>query len=90
MKCSDIPDEPILRFLAGVDIVNGERVWATHNHGFVMPSVRKCFPPEAPDKLVLAKMRQMLRRGVVTGCGCGCRGDWVITAKGLTELDPRP
>lgn len=86
MKCSDILDLPILQFLAGVEVVNGERLWATHMNGYgAMPSVRQCFPPGTPEKLVLAKMRQMMRRGVITGCPCGCRGDWVITEKGLRE-----
>jgi hypothetical protein len=30
-----------------------------------------------PDKLVLAKARKLVRRGVIDGCVCGCRGDFV-------------
>jgi hypothetical protein len=30
-----------------------------------------------PDKLVLAKARKLIRRGVIDGCVCGCRGDFV-------------
>ena len=91
MKCSDIPDRPILLFLSGVkQRPDGSRPWSTHNDGAGMPSVFGGFPPNTPDKLILAKMRQMLRRGVVDGCGCGCRGDWVITAKGLAELETKP
>ena len=29
-----------------------------------------------PFKVVLAKLRQLHRRGLVHGCPCGCRGDW--------------
>lgn len=30
-----------------------------------------------PDKVVLAKLRSMHRRGIVDcQCDCGCRGDW--------------
>jgi hypothetical protein len=43
-------------------------------------------PPDAPDKLILAKMNKLLRRGLVDGCGCGCRGDFEITDKGLAFL----
>ena len=28
----------------------------------------------------------LVRRGLVTGCGCGCRGDFEITAKGIQWL----
>lgn len=43
-------------------------------------------PPNLPEKLVLGKMRMLMRRGLVTGCGCGCRGDFEITAKGIQWL----
>jgi predicted transcriptional regulator len=39
-------------------------------------------PENIPNKLVINKMRQLIRRGIVTGCGCGCRGDFEITPKG--------
>ncbi len=30
-----------------------------------------------PEKIVRAKLRRLKRRGLVSGCACGCRGDWV-------------
>ena len=83
-QCKDIPDRPILEFLQRYQdewcnwIFEDER------------DVHRCMPLGTPDKLVLAKMRQLMRRGLVDGCGCGCRGDFEITAKGeqvLTELE---
>lgn len=35
--------------------------------------------PEAPEKLVVARLRAMERKRLITGCGCGCRGDWMVT-----------
>ena len=32
--------------------------------------------PDVPEKVVLAKGRKLIRRGVLGGCSCGCRGDW--------------
>lgn len=29
-----------------------------------------------PAKVLNAKLRSMLRRGLITGCACGCRGDF--------------
>lgn len=34
--------------------------------------------PNIPNKVILAKLRQMVRAGWITGCGCGCRGDFEI------------
>jgi hypothetical protein len=80
MQCKDIPDRPVLEFLA-------KRPGVWHNWYFGDDKdVRIAMPDGVPEKLVLAKMRQMIRRGVVDGCPCGCRGDFVITDKGLDEL----
>lgn len=32
--------------------------------------------PGVPLKVVLAKARRLINRGVITGCACGCRGDF--------------
>jgi len=34
--------------------------------------------PDVPEKVVLAKLRKLLKRGLVAGCACGCRGDWRV------------
>ncbi len=81
MKCSDIPEAPILRFLVAQE---GKR-WGTWFSGFEN-SVAQAMPADIPEKLVLAKMRQLLKRGAVDGCGCGCRGDFRITEKGRDLL----
>jgi hypothetical protein len=46
--------------------------------------------PKAHDltqsEVALAKMRALIRRGLVDGCRCGCRGDFEITAAGRAVL----
>lgn len=32
--------------------------------------------PEAPEKVVLAKLRSLIKRKLINGCPCGCRGDF--------------
>jgi len=88
MQCKDIPDRPILSFLAGPFDgwpAPGWAVWYGKK-GETVQSVLNAMPEGTPPKLALAKMRQMIRRGVVDGCGCGCRGDFEITTKGYAEL----
>lgn len=29
-----------------------------------------------PDKVVLAKLRSMVKRGLLSGCACGCSGNF--------------
>ena len=80
MKCKDIPDEPIMRFLA-------QRPGVWHNWYFGdEKDVHLAMPSNAPEKVVLGKMRMLMRRGLVTGCDCGCRGDFEITDKGQQWL----
>lgn len=85
VKTKDIDALPVLRFLAKY-----QGRWATHGAGYGMPTVADAMPPETPYKLQLSKMRSLLRRGLVGGCGCGCRGDWEITDAGLALIgEPR-
>lgn len=80
MQCKDIPDRPILELLAKKP---------SEPHGWVKEhphDVSAAFPEGTPDKLKLAKMGMLIRRGLVSGCACGCRGDFCITGKGFKEL----
>jgi hypothetical protein len=36
----------------------------------------------APHKVVLAKVRKLIKRGMLGGCACGCRGDLHVLVKG--------
>ncbi len=82
MKCSDIDDLLVLRFLA-----KHKGKWANHWDPAEVgdPLMLTVFTvmPDAPQKVRIAKMRQLKKRGLVDGCACGCRGDWVITLAGL-------
>jgi hypothetical protein len=39
-----------------------------------------------PPKVVLAKARALIKRRLMDGCGCGCRGDFEVLAKGRELL----
>lgn len=81
MQCKDIPDKPILQFLQDKDC------WCTYGEGHFMPTVQDVITKEAPVKLQLAKMKQLIKRGLADGCTCGCRGDFEITDKGKEYLN---
>jgi len=75
MQCKDIPDKPVLQYLLRYKGQWCNWYWDERN-------VSEAMPPGTPPKLVLAKMRMLIKRGLATGCGCGCRGDFEITEKG--------
>jgi hypothetical protein len=45
-------------------------------------SVVNAVPPNTPHKVVVAKLAKLIRRGLIDGCACGCRGDFEITTLG--------
>lgn len=80
MQCKDIPDRPILEFL-----LSHKGQWCFWGAAFDR-NVNVAMPRNTPYKLVLAKMGMLIRRGLVSGCACGCRGDFEITEKGEAFL----
>ncbi len=77
MSAKDVPDKLLLSWIE--ENGTGELGW----------TIWWEFPedhPEYPEKVCRAKFKQLYRRGLVEGCSCGCRGDWVLTDKGLEYL----
>lgn len=85
MQAKDVPELPVLHFLSQAS------GWATHwkFEGLTMPSVADAMPDCTPEKVRLAKMKALLKRGLVCGCPCGCRGDWEISDAGRVYLTER-
>lgn len=42
--------------------------------------------PAMPEKVVMAKANRLIRRGIIDGCPCGCRGDYEIMPETAAEL----
>lgn len=79
MQCKDIPDLPILAFVAKHGGIGCNWFEIDRDNP---RSVRHAMPDNLPEKLIHAKMRQLIHRRVIEGCDCGCRGDFEITDKG--------
>jgi hypothetical protein len=72
-KCSDVSTEMLLSYLA-----ERQGSWTM---AWELP-----WPDGTPQKVKLAKMRNLNDKGLVGGCPCGCRGDFEITDKGLERI----
>jgi hypothetical protein len=83
MKCKDIPTIPILEFL--YDRKKHNKIWCCWYDGFEN-SIGQAMPPNTPEKIIIQKMAKLIKRKLVSGCGCGCRGDYEITNKGIDFL----
>lgn len=87
MQCKDVNE---LYILAGM--VTNQEKWGSLSggpfpHDHIMYSLVPLFPPRCPHKVMVAKLKSLLKRGLIDGCACGCRGDWVITADGIAYLN---
>lgn len=82
-SCKDVPELPILQFLCDrwVQTLGPATFYDGEEN-----SVAHAMPHGTPDKVRLQKMRKLVRRGLISGCACGCRGDYEITHKGLEYL----
>jgi hypothetical protein len=86
VKTSDIPDTTMLAVVAVV----GEawaREWGSRPDSprwadrWTVTGVLAM-----PEKVVLSKAKRLMKRGLMDGCPCGCRGDFEITPAGLALL----
>lgn len=88
LQCKHIPELPILEFIGNVD----RKEWPLGASIFwdddfkPANSVFWSMPERTPKNLGVAKMKMLLRSGLVLGCGCGCRGDFTLSEKGLSFI----
>lgn len=79
MQIKDIDKIAVLTRIAEIE--------ASGRSGTLFPgfdnSVNTSMPEGTPEKLQYAVMRNLIWKGLVDGCCCGCRGDFVLTAKGV-------
>lgn len=70
-RASDISEERVVSAILAVRGRHGVPHWATL---WDVQEHLKEFPP----KVVLAKLKRMVKSGRITGCTCGCRGDFEV------------
>lgn len=71
MQAKDVSDAQVLGAMASTRGRNGVSRWSTL---WDVQESLASFPP----KVVLSKLRSMIKRKVIGGCACGCRGDFEV------------
>ena len=74
MQCKDIPDE---KFLDAVRST-ARGAYPPTTTGYAVRDVLEQYLGHIPFNLLQAKARRLIQRGLIDGCGCGCRGDFSI------------
>lgn len=79
MQVKDISDEAFLAAVATCSVRQAQE-WgykdAWCNRMDVEAELSRMLGVEVPWKIVLAKARKLIKRGLMDGCPCGCRGDF--------------
>ena len=70
MRAKDISDDRFLDVVSNINI--HEDRWA-----YVWDI--EAAMPDIPPRLLRAKAKSLIKRGLMTGCTCGCRGDFEVT-----------
>jgi hypothetical protein len=78
MKASDISDAEALGAVRAVRGRYGVPEWAVAQDVYDHLA-------QYPWKVVRAKVASLIRRGIMGGCTCGCRGDYEIAGEGLAD-----
>lgn len=71
MQAKDIADEVMIDAIQKTRGRNNVAIWSTiwDIQGEL---------PQFPKKVVIAKLRSMVKRKLINGCVCGCRGDFEV------------
>lgn len=73
MKCSDLPDAMFLEAVRRAAPVGWHTASWWDTQGELAADVGY-----VPGNLVRAKARKLIDRGLIDGCACGCRGNFVV------------
>jgi hypothetical protein len=77
MQAKDIDAADVVRVVA--DVQAAQKRWV------FMRDITPRFPT-VPRKVLIAKLNSLIRRKLLTGCTCGCRGDFETTESGRALL----
>lgn len=73
LQAKDIADQVMLDAVRATQGLNGVPHWSS------LWDVEKKLP-DVPAKVVRAKLDSLVRRQMLHGCACGCRGDFEFPA----------
>jgi hypothetical protein len=80
MQCKDLRDVDMLLFILSTSSLKQMWVNTWDYEGLLKYS-------EIPPKVFNAKLRRLIERGLLSGCACGCRGDFEVTPEGKQWLE---
>ena len=89
-QAKDIEDLDVLRVIGDLMAAEyRERPRADEYLWTMIWDINERFPG-VPEKVLMAKLDALVRRGLIDGCTCGCRGDFFLLPAGRAMLATNP
>lgn len=89
VQAKDIPDRDVLRAVVELSAMHWNSTERANPPRWVFTSELHSRFDTFPPKVVSAKLAALVRRKLLDGCACGCRGDFVLTDAGRALLCER-
>lgn len=86
LQAKHLPDLSMLTTIAAISAAKKDENYGSDVSPWVLIWELERVMPHVPEKVIRAKMKSLLRRGLIEGCSCGCRGDYYILPKGYAYL----
>lgn len=80
MKAADIPDEAFLGAVHALSLEPQDTIFGPSPLPHWVQVRDLVERLGVPEKVIRAKARKLIRRGLMTGCWCGCRGDLALAS----------
>jgi hypothetical protein len=80
-QCKHIPDDLMVCAVLLAPASDNGKPSSWRMRWDIAVELRQLLGEHAPaglDKIMMAKLAKLERRGILHGCTCGCRGDWHI------------
>lgn len=71
MQAKDLSDYELISLIKDLSDNGLKTTWATRF------DIERSWP-KIPPKVIRAKLKSLIKRGLVDGCVCGCRGDFEV------------
>ncbi len=87
IQAKDIDDRRVLRIISDLRAAESrERPRADEYLWRMVWDIEKRLP-DVPGKVLAAKLEALVKRKLIDGCTCGCRGDFFLLPAGRAYLD---
>lgn len=87
LQAKHLPDLSMLTTIAAISAAKKDESYSKDVAPWVMIWELERVMPHVPEKVIRAKMKSLLRRKLIEGCSCGCRGDYYLLPKGYAYLE---